>query len=135
MQSACKDSSLCIRHLTRINGCCLAFLPSAAIGGLESELASVRELIELPLLYPGLFASFSLRPPRGLLLYGPPGTGQSDVITRPQRVLQTPLILSSLCLSLTAAHCFACECYLRQDHDRSCHRLSSLRSFLRHQRW
>ena len=49
---------------------------SAAIGGLESELASVRELIELPLLNPGLFSSFSLRPPRGLLLYGPPGTGQ-----------------------------------------------------------
>ena len=41
-----------------------------------SELASVRELIELPLLNPDLFTSFSLRPPRGLLLYGPPGTGQ-----------------------------------------------------------
>ena len=51
---------------------------SAAIGGLESELASVRELIELPLLNPDLFTSFSLRPPRGLLLYGPPGTGQQQ---------------------------------------------------------
>jgi ATP-dependent Zn protease len=46
------------------------------IGGLESEIASLRELVTLPLLEPHLFTSFGLKPPKGVLLYGPPGTGQ-----------------------------------------------------------
>ena len=50
---------------------------SASIGGLESELASVREMVELPLLSPSLFTSFGVRPPRGVLLYGAAGTGKT----------------------------------------------------------
>ncbi|HYF94839.1 MAG TPA: AAA family ATPase [Symbiobacteriaceae bacterium] len=47
------------------------------VGGLERELARVREMVELPLKYPVLFRQLGVRPPRGVLLYGPPGTGKT----------------------------------------------------------
>ncbi|KAJ1652615.1 AAA+-type ATPase [Dispira simplex] len=47
------------------------------IGGLEEELRSVREMVELPLTQPGFFYRYGQRPPRGVLLYGPPGTGKT----------------------------------------------------------
>ncbi|CAF1972757.1 unnamed protein product, partial [Rotaria magnacalcarata] len=46
------------------------------IGGLRKQLAQVKEMIELPLRHPQLFKSIGIEPPRGILLYGPPGTGQ-----------------------------------------------------------
>lgn len=42
------------------------------IGGLEDEVLRVRELVELPLKYPALFARLKIEPPKGVLLYGPP---------------------------------------------------------------
>ncbi len=47
------------------------------IGGLESELQKVREMIELPLKHPELFERLGIEPPKGVLLYGPPGTGKT----------------------------------------------------------
>ncbi|HMC37966.1 MAG TPA: AAA family ATPase, partial [Actinomycetota bacterium] len=47
------------------------------IGGLEEELLRVRELVELPLKYPALFARLKIEPPKGVLLYGPPGSGKT----------------------------------------------------------
>ncbi|KAJ1962934.1 AAA+-type ATPase, partial [Dispira parvispora] len=47
------------------------------IGGLEEEVRSVREMVELPLTQPELFYRYGQRPPRGVLLYGPPGTGKT----------------------------------------------------------
>jgi transitional endoplasmic reticulum ATPase len=47
------------------------------IGGLRKEIARVREMIELPLRYPQLFAHIGVDPPRGVLLYGPPGSGKT----------------------------------------------------------
>ncbi len=47
------------------------------IGGLDGELAQVREMVELPMRYPELFERLNIDPPRGLLLYGPPGTGKT----------------------------------------------------------
>ncbi|MEE8494784.1 MAG: proteasome ATPase [Nitrospirales bacterium] len=47
------------------------------IGGLHKEIELVRDAVELPFLYPQLFAEFKLNPPKGVLLYGPPGCGKT----------------------------------------------------------
>ncbi|OXB84783.1 UNVERIFIED_CONTAM: hypothetical protein H355_015905 [Colinus virginianus] len=47
------------------------------IGGLSSQLKTIRETIELPLKQAELFKSYGISPPRGVLLYGPPGTGKT----------------------------------------------------------
>jgi len=47
------------------------------IGGVRKQLASIRELVELPLRHPQLFKSIGVKPPRGILLYGPPGSGKT----------------------------------------------------------
>ena len=47
------------------------------IGGLERELRSIREMVEIPLRYGELFDRLGIEAPKGLLLYGPPGTGKT----------------------------------------------------------
>ena len=47
------------------------------IGGLRKEITRIREMIELPLRYPELFERLGIEPPKGLLLYGPPGCGKT----------------------------------------------------------
>lgn len=47
------------------------------IGGLEKELEQIQDAVELPFLHPQLFAEHKLSPPKGVLLYGPPGCGKT----------------------------------------------------------
>jgi transitional endoplasmic reticulum ATPase len=47
------------------------------IGGLKPQLQRIREMIELPLRYPELFEKLGIDPPKGVLLYGPPGCGKT----------------------------------------------------------
>jgi transitional endoplasmic reticulum ATPase len=47
------------------------------IGGCKKQLAQIREMIELPLRHPTLFKTLGIKPPRGVLLYGPPGSGKT----------------------------------------------------------
>jgi len=47
------------------------------IGGLERELRSIREMVEIPLRYGEIFDRLGVEAPKGLLLYGPPGTGKT----------------------------------------------------------
>ena len=47
------------------------------IGGLEKEKQELREVVEWPMKYEGLFRHLKAEAPRGILLYGPPGTGKT----------------------------------------------------------
>jgi len=47
------------------------------IGGLKNELQKIREMIELPMKHPELFRHIGIEPPKGVLLYGPPGCGKT----------------------------------------------------------
>ena len=47
------------------------------IGGLGKEVQRIREMIELPLKHPELFERLGIDPPKGVLLYGPPGCGKT----------------------------------------------------------
>lgn len=48
-----------------------------SIGGLASQIEQIRDAVELPYLHAELFKSYHLRPPKGVLLYGPPGCGKT----------------------------------------------------------
>ena len=47
------------------------------IGGLAAQIESIRDAVELPYLHPDLFREHQLKPPKGILLYGPPGCGKT----------------------------------------------------------
>ena len=47
------------------------------IGGCKKAMGQIREMIELPLRHPTLFKTLGVKPPRGVLLYGPPGSGKT----------------------------------------------------------
>lgn len=45
------------------------------VGGLDNQIKEIKEVIELPIKHPELFDSLGIAQPKGVLLYGPPGTG------------------------------------------------------------
>ncbi len=47
------------------------------IGGLNEQIEAIRDAIETPYLYPNEYKEFQLKPPKGVLLYGPPGCGKT----------------------------------------------------------
>ena len=47
------------------------------IGGFRKQMGQIREMVELPLRHPALFKTLGVKPPRGVLLYGPPGSGKT----------------------------------------------------------
>ncbi|TIC87855.1 proteasome ATPase [Nocardioides sp. GY 10113] len=48
-----------------------------SIGGLAGQIEMIQDAVELPYLYPELFDEHELKPPKGILLYGPPGCGKT----------------------------------------------------------
>mmetsp|Transcript_52039 Transcript_52039/g.116851 ORF Transcript_52039/g.116851 Transcript_52039/m.116851 type:complete len:435 (-) Transcript_52039:543-1847(-) len=49
----------------------------ADIGGLETQIQEMKEAVELPLTHPELYEDIGIRPPKGVILYGEPGTGKT----------------------------------------------------------
>jgi proteasome-associated ATPase len=47
------------------------------VGGLDDQIEQIRDAVELPYLYADLFFEHQLQPPKGILLYGPPGCGKT----------------------------------------------------------
>jgi len=49
----------------------------ADIGGLEAQIQEIKEAVELPLTHPELYEDMGVKPPKGVILYGVPGTGKT----------------------------------------------------------
>jgi len=47
------------------------------IGGLEKQIQEIKEAVELPLTHPELYEDIGIKPPKGVILYGQPGTGKT----------------------------------------------------------
>jgi len=65
---------------TQVHGMEIVQLPDEKyedIGGLEQQIIEIKEAVELPLKKPDLFKEVGVKPPKGVLLYGAPGTGKT----------------------------------------------------------
>lgn len=49
----------------------------ADVGGLETQIQEIKEAVELPLTHPEIYEDMGIRPPKGVILYGGPGTGKT----------------------------------------------------------
>lgn len=49
----------------------------SAVGGLDDYIDKLKEMVQLPLMYPHIYKRFAITPPRGVLFHGPPGTGKT----------------------------------------------------------
>ena len=60
---------------------------------LAMQVKSLRELVTLPLKFPQLFSRYNMKPPRGVLLWGPPGTGKTCLARAAAAEVGVPLFI------------------------------------------
>ena len=72
-----QDSHLSIVATTSVKRSKMSEITYEQIGGLKDELRRLREIVELPLRHPQVFARLGIEPPKGILLHGPPGCGKT----------------------------------------------------------
>ena len=65
------------------------------IGGLDEQVQKVREMIELPMRHPEVFRRLGISPPKGVLLYGPPGLGKTTLSHLISREMGTNIRITS----------------------------------------
>lgn len=66
----------------------IIILPSSTV-----QVKSLRELVTLPLKFPQLFSRYNMKPPRGVLLWGPPGTGKTCLARAAAAEVGVPLFV------------------------------------------
>ncbi|TDL19216.1 AAA family ATPase [Rickenella mellea] len=66
------ESGVNVEHSSELEG-------YVSVGGLDKQIQQVRDLIDIPLTRPDLLRHFGLKPPKGILLHGPPGTGKTHL--------------------------------------------------------
>lgn len=86
------------------------------LGGLETVTAQLMELVGLPMLHGEIFQATGVEPPRGVLLYGPPGCGKTTIANALAGELQVPFI-SFLAPSIVAGMSGESEKKLREIFD------------------
>jgi hypothetical protein len=90
------------------------------IGGYDIQKQEIREAVELPLTHAGLYQQLGIDPPRGVLLYGPPGEQSSSGQQGAASVLQQEALLNHLAAnystSLHVLQVLARLCLPRQWH-------------------
>lgn len=74
----------------------------ADIGGLDAQIQEIKEAVELPLTHPELYEDIGIKPPKGVILYGEPGTGKT---------LLAKVGTFSLCLFTDESMLWNLECF------------------------
>lgn len=75
------------------------------VGGCKEQLEQLREVVEMPLLYPERFVALGIDPPKGVLLYGPPGTWKLAVLLH---YVGTGKTLTARAVANRTDACFIC---------------------------